>query len=221
MNALSKYKDTDKLILQQLEDEDLASICQGNKYFRDICNDNTFWKNRFFIKFGNSDNPDKPWKEYYFEIKKELRTPNKFLIDSSKKGKLDLVKIALNNGGNIDAQDNFGKTPFIWASENGHIEIVKYLVENGVDIHAQDDWALMEASGGGHLPVVKYLVSQGANIHAQDDLAFIWASDNGHLPVVKYLYSKGANIHADDDLALKRASINKHFPVINYLKFLN
>jgi len=44
-------------------------------------------------------------------------------------GFLDVVKILLSNGANI----NLGQsTPLMEASQEGHIELVPYLIENGI-----------------------------------------------------------------------------------------
>jgi len=46
-------------------------------------------------------------------------------------GFLDVVKILLSNGANI----NLGQsTPLMEASQEGHIELVQYLIENGMII---------------------------------------------------------------------------------------
>lgn len=60
-------KDTDRVILMQLNDYDLLSACQVNKYFNNLCNDN-FFLQRIRNIFPNSMKY-KPnnigWKNYY------------------------------------------------------------------------------------------------------------------------------------------------------------
>jgi hypothetical protein len=41
-------KDTDFLVLNQLLDNDLASVCSANKYAKKLCEDEGFWKRRLF-----------------------------------------------------------------------------------------------------------------------------------------------------------------------------
>ncbi len=45
-------KDTDKLILMQLDDYDLVNTCKTNKHLSEICGDETFWRNRTLLRFG-------------------------------------------------------------------------------------------------------------------------------------------------------------------------
>ena len=193
MKTMSKCKDTDGLILQKMDHKTLYSICLVNKYMNRIC-DKYFWMNKFINEFGgingiNTAQKDskQTWKNYYINIIKKLKgNMNDLLFESSKKGRLDLVKIALQNGADIYASNDWAVQ---LASHNGRLEVVKYLVENGAHIHADDDWAVRIASKYGELEVVKYLVENDADIHADDDYALRWASSNGKLEVVKYLKS--------------------------------
>jgi len=42
-------------------------------------------------------------------------------------GDLEVVKLLLEKGANIDTVNNRGRTPLYWASRNGHLEVVKLL----------------------------------------------------------------------------------------------
>ncbi len=231
---LTGNKDVDRKILNNLEDEDLINICQVNKKAQSICNDQVFWMNRVFLRFGYvggdvlraNKGTDRTWSEYYIKDLRKINSTNsnKYLDTGSNQGRLDQVIISLKNGANIHSQFDGALR---WASYYGHIEVVKYLVElkpDGADIHAESDVALRSASSNGHLDIVKYLVElkpDGANIHADNDVALRSASSNGHLDIVKYLVElkpDGANIHADNDAAQKWASYYGHIEVVKYLK---
>ncbi len=188
-------KDTDRIILNKLNDKDLLSICSTNKSWRNFCNtDQTFWMNRIYNKFPylssdiiNKYRNDKTWSEYYIDLRRINKNhKQQRLYDASKNGRLDLVMIALNEGANIHADDDWALG---LAAYYDQLDVVKYLVEKGANIHAQDERALRGAAEYGQLDVVKYLVERGANIHAQDDLALGWAARNGHQDVVDYLKS--------------------------------
>ena len=162
---LTGVKDLDIKILNELEDKDLVSYCQTNKQADNICKDQNFWLNRILIRFPylsldilKKYKGDRDWSEYYI---KDLRKIigyclNKTLRDESKKGRLDHVIIAVNQGANIHAYNDWA---VISASINGHIDVVRYLVNEGANIHARDDYAIRLASYNGHLEVVKYLLS--------------------------------------------------------------
>ena len=74
MKTLSGIKDVDSIIINQLNDYELGKVSQVNKYVNSICNDDTFWRNRTFEKFGNRlkeldidirDYNKSNWREYY------------------------------------------------------------------------------------------------------------------------------------------------------------
>ena len=228
-------KDIDRKLFNNLEDEDLVNVCQVNKKAQSICNDQVFWMNRVFNRFGyvegdvlrkNKDKYWPSWSEYYIKDLRKINSINATdkLFFGSEKGRLDHVIISLmGHGANIHTQDD---QALRWASFYGQIEVVKYLVElkpDGANIHARNDQALEWASTNGHLDIVKYLIElkpDGANIHAINDQALRWASENGHLGVVKYLVElkpDGANIHALGDYALRWSSKKGHIEVVKYL----
>lgn len=73
-SSLTGIKDLDKKIMQDLSDRDLFNYCQNFP-----CDDEIFWKTRFFNKFKNmplsrrkqnidTKAPDKTWKKFYLQI---------------------------------------------------------------------------------------------------------------------------------------------------------
>ena len=81
-------KDTDFIIIDQLDDESLLSLCQTNKYLANICNDEKFWEKRFKLKNDLYHIKIKPsdisWKNYYIEV---LANKNNIYINSRKNGR--------------------------------------------------------------------------------------------------------------------------------------
>ncbi len=195
---LTGNKDVDRKILNNLDDKDLVNVCQVNKKAQSLCNDQVFWMNRVFLKFGyvggdilRKHKKNRTWSEYYIKDLRKINSTNahEYLRNGSYRGRLDHVIISLKNGANIQSYVNYS---LIEASENGQTEVVKYLVElkpDGANIHVQNDYSLRVASRHGYLEIVKYLVGHGANINALDDTALRWASEEGHIEVVKYLKS--------------------------------
>ncbi|MFP3022319.1 MAG: ankyrin repeat domain-containing protein, partial [Wolbachia sp.] len=49
---------------------------------------------------------------------------------------LNIVKLLVNNGADINAKDNEGWTSLHWAVQLGSLNVVKYLVEKGADVNA-------------------------------------------------------------------------------------
>jgi ankyrin repeat protein len=139
---------------------------------------------------------------------------DKAFQNASENGYLDIVKILIKYGADVQAYNNYA---VIWASINYHLDVVEYLIDHGADIHTGNDFLLRNAAFYGHLDVVKYLIAHGADIHAQDDHALRLASQHCHLPVVEYLLSHGANVHGYNDRALSLASENGHLAIVECL----
>ena len=199
---LTGNKDTDRLILNKLDDKDLVNFCLSNKAANNFCNqDQTFWRDRVFSRFGlpyelaNKYKGEKSWSEYYIDLQKPRynvledgfdRNPSTILFYGAENDRLDLVMASLYRG--ADIYDG-GDWPLRLASKNGNLDVVKYLVQNGSDIHSHYDEALRLASEKEHLDTVKYLVEQGADVHAFNDLARSWAFNNEQFEIVNYLDS--------------------------------
>ncbi len=217
---LTGIKYLDRKTLNELDDVDLVNACRANKKAELLCNDQVFWMNRVFLRFGYVDEDilrnnkgNRSWSEYYIHDLRKINKNNakNYLKTGSKNNRLDHVMISMKKGSyDYDYAIQV-------SSEIGNVKVVRYLAENGANIHRWSDQALRLASSNGHLEVVKYLVEQGADINTEDDQPLISASSNGHLEVVKYLVEKGANIHADDDNAVKMANKNNHLEVVRYL----
>lgn len=60
----------DTEILDYLSDQDLLSMCQTDKYYRDLCQDDGFWRHRIRQRIGRRFTEEKPqhltWRQWYF-----------------------------------------------------------------------------------------------------------------------------------------------------------
>ena len=83
-----------------------------------------------------------------------MNTIDRDMIHLSGLGCLDMVKLLLDNGVNVRAEDNCA---LIWAARYGHTEIVKLLLEHGANVHAQDNYALRWATNNGHTETINLL----------------------------------------------------------------
>ena len=130
--SLSKIADVDKKILSELDDKSLLEFCKTNKYGYKLCNDELFWKIRFFQKFGRMDkNPDRSWKDFYLKIVYYLdkyKNINTALENISIKGmkNIDLIKVLLVRGADV----NRG---LVGAAIGGHKNLVDYFVSRGAN----------------------------------------------------------------------------------------
>ena len=145
-------------------------------------------------------------------------------------GQAEVVKLLLENGGNIESKDRFGCTPLLVAAKEGKAEAVKQLLDGGAKIEATDDQGrtpLHAAAQRASTEVVKLLLERGAQIEAGDKDGFTplmcaaqaggiaYAGTPFHVEkfpaveAVNLLLERGANIEAKDvdgQTALHRAA---------------
>ena len=74
--GLTGIKDVDFIILSELNDKDLFSLCLVDKSINKLCKDETFWKNRFLNRFGDMAAKYKPqnrsWRNHYLKVISDL-----------------------------------------------------------------------------------------------------------------------------------------------------
>jgi len=102
---------------------------------------------------------------------KENSNAMKDIVDND----LDLVKIFIDAGCDVNARNNQGQTPLhvaLICEFDNRIEMVKLLVENGADVNARDNEEEtplhIEHYGDPHTDIVEYLISKGADINAKN-----------------------------------------------------
>ncbi|CAK4654907.1 unnamed protein product [Aphanomyces euteiches] len=90
------------------------------------------------------------------------------LHEASKKGKLDIVKLLLDHGADVDSTDQDGFTALEWASYNGYFEIVKILLHHDASVNTADKdgmTALMWATRFKYDEIVNELLTHGASVN--------------------------------------------------------
>ena len=85
-------------------------------------------------------------------------------------GHLELAKLLIDKGADVNARDKGGRTALMEAALEGHFELAKLLIDKGADVYAKQKsgWtALMSAAASGDLAMVKLLLEKGAHINAK------------------------------------------------------
>ncbi|XP_068237591.1 protein fem-1 homolog C-like [Palaemon carinicauda] len=80
-------------------------------------------------------------------------------------GYLDIVKVLVEDGADIESVDDKGATCLILACDNGHYEVVKYLIDVGANVNRKKNdgkTALHLSAKSGHLEILKMLLSHNA-----------------------------------------------------------
>lgn len=111
-------------------------------------------------------NPDRPW-----EVEpNEYRVLEPPLYYASHAGLASPVRVLLDKGADVNAQDGYYGNALQAASSKGHEEVVQMLLDKGADVNAQGGYygnALYAALSGGH-EVVQILLQNKSNVSAVD-----------------------------------------------------
>jgi ankyrin repeat protein len=86
------------------------------------------------------------------------------LIDAAKKGDLQSINYAIQNGAYVDVKNNEGLTALHLAANIGHLEVVKLVIEKWADVNVKDNKAktpLKLAIEEGKTDAANYLKSVG------------------------------------------------------------
>jgi ankyrin repeat protein len=59
------------------------------------------------------------------------------LIDASREGNIEAVQQHLASGTDVNAKDNRGRTPLLWAAFTDRMEIAELLIAKGADVNAK------------------------------------------------------------------------------------
>jgi ankyrin repeat protein len=65
--------------------------------------------------------------------------PSVDIFKAARTGNIEVVKQYLAAGEDVNAKDNFGRTPFHLAAFYGRKELVELLIDNGADVNAKDN----------------------------------------------------------------------------------
>ena len=117
----------------------------------------------------------------------EQMTPQDKLNIGCKNGIIELVKIAIEEGVDINNSKSL-----VNACLYGHFDVAKYLIENGADVNRTNDKhsPLTLSASYGYFDIVKLLVENGADLFYQDPLfrnALACAASKLHYNIVDYL----------------------------------
>ncbi|MBK8397606.1 MAG: ankyrin repeat domain-containing protein [Leptospiraceae bacterium] len=137
------------------------------------------------------------------ELQKNI-TPLELAI---KKNKLDIVKLLIEKGANVNpTKAESGYTPLHVAAINNRLEIAKYIIEKGSNINAQTKFGttpLHHAAEKGSYEVAQLLIEKGADLNLSDKKGqspLLWAIDKEKPKLAKLLITKGADIKGRTDI---------------------
>ncbi|WP_249315854.1 ankyrin repeat domain-containing protein [Bacillus sp. FJAT-49711] len=121
---------------------------------------------------------------------------NQQFISSAEKGDTENVLKLLEDGANINATDDLGRTAVLAATYNNNVDTVKALIQKGADINIRDNKlnnVILYAGAEGLLEIVKLAIDAGADTKLTNRFggtALIPASERGHVEVVNELLNR-------------------------------
>ncbi|KAM4524059.1 pre-mRNA splicing regulator USH1G-like isoform 1-T2 [Odontesthes bonariensis] len=121
---------------------------------------------------------------------------------AARDGYLDVLKEATRK--ELNAPDEDGMTPTLWAAYHGNLEALRLIVGRGGDPDRCDIWGntpLHLAAANGHHNCLSFLVAFGANVWCLDNdyhTPLDMAATKGHMDCVRYL----------DSIATKQITLN-------------
>ena len=119
------------------------------------------------------------------------------LMTAAVNGHLDICRLLIDKGAQVEAKNISGWTPLHFAAFGGYVEIVRLLCDRGADIEARTTGGsrpLQYAAYYGYISVVKELIEKrNAEINARDDrgwTALTYARSGDRHDIVAYLVSR-------------------------------
>jgi Fem-1 family protein b len=123
-------------------------------------------------------------------------------------GHLNIVKMLVKHGANVNHCTETNSTPLRAACFDGRLDIVQYLINHKADLNLPNIYnntCLMISSYRGHTEVVEFLLQNGAEVNAQANCqatSLHYACECGHLEICKLLIDHGADVNLQNEYGM-------------------
>jgi len=125
-------------------------------------------------------------------------------------GDIEAVKEFLAVGADVNAKDDYGWAPLLWAAFNGHKEAAELLIAEGADVNAKGDdgcTPLHTAAEWGYKKIIVLLIANGADVNAKDDYGWTpWQSvmwgfeeESDYKEIIQLFINNGLDVNAKGD----------------------
>lgn len=138
---------------------------------------------------------------------------------AAKHGHLDMCKLLIEKGAEVDAGLGYIATPLFYARSR---KIAEFLILSGADVNAGTESGvspLVGAANWGAMEVAEFLLSKGAKINDEDDTstALLLAISSDHKNMVEFLLKKGAKFNSEKTKGLSPLHFVKSMQVAEVL----
>ena len=154
------------------------------------------------VKSGNIESVRALLKKQPAELKLTERDGTTALHWAVRADNLEIVRVLLRAGADVNAATREGVTPLALAAINGSVSATEVLLEAGANANAampEGETILMTAARTGRPDVIKILLKNGADLNAHEkwygETALIWAAAENHPEAIKVLVEAGADIN--------------------------
>ena len=128
------------------------------------------------------------------------------LIEVTRQGNVESVKLFLDIGANPNVMDEKQETPLFYAAHFGYTEIADLLIQNGANLNLKNrnnETALFFATSSEKLKMVEMLLQHGAHVDAKNRFGdvplHIVAKYQSNPEIAELLIKNGANVNAKDE----------------------
>lgn len=150
---------------------------------------------------------------------------NDALLETTKAGYADIVKLFLDHHASVEAKNEFNQTPLHLAVEGGYVDIVKLLLDRNASVEAKIEYEhtpLHVAVQEGYVDIVKLLLDHNAFVEAKTAFGYTplnIAVKDGHVDIVELLLDYNAFVEArnGEQTPLHEAAINNQVAILQIL----
>jgi ankyrin repeat protein len=124
------------------------------------------------------------------------------LIKAAAYGRIEVVKLLLEKGADVNKHNEGGETPLHYAARHGHVKVMEILLDHGADPTKKGTGCgtpMQWAGRGGQIGAIKVLMRYGVSVNQRgsgDGTALHEAVNHDHPDTVRFLLENGAEVNA-------------------------